>query len=101
MRKMIVLGAILFAATLLVAADNIQPLNVKAGFWQVTTILTIQGMGAPQTQTYKSCITKENMNQYPFNDPDNECKYKVQSFTVNQMDVSVICVYLRDKHADL
>jgi hypothetical protein len=31
MRKMIVLGAISFAATLLVAADNIQPLNVKAG----------------------------------------------------------------------
>ena len=100
MRKMIVLGAISFVATFLVAADNIQPLNVKAGLWQVTTILTIQGVGAPQTQTYKSCITKENMNQYPFNDPDNDCKYKGQSSTGTHMDVSGSCVYPRGEKAD-
>ena len=100
MRKMIMLGAISFAVTLVVAADNIQPLNLKAGLWQVTTTMTIQGMGAPQTRTYKSCVTKENMNQYPFTDRENDCKYKVQSSTGSHMDVSGSCVYQGGEKAD-
>jgi hypothetical protein len=100
MRNMILLGAISLAATVVVAGDNIQPLNVKAGLWQVTTTMTIQGMGAPKTQTYKSCVTKENMNQYPFADPDNDCKYKVQSSTGTHMDVSGSCVYQGGGKAD-
>ena len=92
MRKMIVLEAIFLAATLVVAADDIQPLNMKAGLWQVTMTATIKGMGAPQTRTYKSCVTKENMKQYPFSDPENNCKYKVQSSTGSHMDVSGSCL---------
>ena len=99
-RKMILLGTISLAAMILVAADDIQPLNVKAGLWQVTTIMTIQGMGAPQTRTYTSCVTKENMNQYPFADRDNDCKYKVQSSTSSHMEVSGSCVYPEGEKAD-
>lgn len=100
MQRMIVLGLICFAAILLLAADNIQPLNVKTGLWQVTTTVNAQGMGGPQVQNYKSCVTKENLNQYPFNDPDNDCKYKVQSSTGTHMDVSGTCMYPGPTKAD-
>ena len=93
MRKMMMLlGAISLATTVLVAADNVQPLNVKTGLWQVTMTSTIQGMGAPQTHTYKSCLTKENLNEYAFADPENNCTYKVQSSTGSHMDVSGSCL---------
>ncbi len=93
MRKMMLLGAVCLATTALIAADNIQPLNVKTGLWQVTYTTTIQGMGAPQTQTYKSCVTKEDQDKYPFPDRDNDCKYKVESSTGSHMVVSGSCLY--------
>jgi hypothetical protein len=93
MRKLTLLGAISLAATVVVAADNIQPLNVKTGLWQVTTTTTIQGMGAPETRSYKSCVTKENQKQYPFADRDHDCQYKVQSSTGSHMDLSGSCLY--------
>ena len=91
MRKVILLAAISLAAIVMVAAD-IQPLDVKPGLWQVTTTTTIQGMGAPQTRTYKSCAKKEDMNQYPFADHENNCKYKVLSSTGTHMEVSGTCM---------
>ena len=100
MYKVILLGAISFVASLAVGADNIQPLNVKPGLWQVTTTMTIQGMGAPQTRTYKSCVTKQNANEYPFRDPDKNCKYTVQSSTATHMDVSGNCQYEEGQKAD-
>lgn len=99
MRKMILLGAISFAAIVVVAAD-FQPLNVKAGLWQVTTTTSFQGMGTPITRTYKSCVTKEDLKQYPFPDRDNECKYKVQSSTASHMEVSGNCLYEGSQKAD-
>lgn len=99
MRKMILLAAISLAGTVLMAAD-LQPLNVKPGLWQVTTTTTIQGMGAPMTQTYKSCVKKEDMNKCPFPDRDNECKYKVQSSTGSHMEVSGDCLYPTGQKAD-
>jgi hypothetical protein len=100
MRKMRLLGAISLAATVVVAADNVQPLNVKTGLWQVTMTTTIQGMGTPQTHAYRSCVTKDNLNQYPFADPDNNCKYKVQSSTGSHMDVSGSCLPSEGGKAD-
>src|SRR5215469_15809624 len=101
MRKVIVLGVVSLTATIVLgAADSIQPLNVKTGLWQVTTTMTIQGMGSPQVRTYKSCVTKENMNQYPFTDRENDCKYKVESSTSSHMDVSGSCVYEQGAKAD-
>jgi hypothetical protein len=92
MRTTILLATIFLAATMVLAADNVQPLNVKTGLWQVTMTMTIQGTGAPHSNTYKSCVTKENLNQYPFGDPDNNCKYTVQSSTSSHMDVSGSCL---------
>jgi len=100
MRKMILLGAIPLAAMVVVAANGVQPLNVKTGLWQVTMTTTIQGMGAPRTHTYKSCVTKENLNQYPFADRENNCKYTVQSSTSSHMDVSGSCLPNEGGNAD-
>lgn len=99
MYKMILLAAISLAATVVVA-DDLQPLNVKPGLWQVTTTTTIQGMGAPMTQNYKSCVTKENVTKYPFPDRDNECKYNVESSTGTHMEVSGNCLYPSGQKAE-
>lgn len=100
MRKVALLGAMSLAATVMVAADNIQPLNVKPGLWQVTTTTTIQGMGASETRTYTSCVTKENATGYPFGDRDDECKYTVQSSTGSHMEVSGNCLYQGSQKAE-
>jgi hypothetical protein len=92
MRRMMLLGAICFTTTALVAGNDVQPLNIKTGLWQVTMTNTIQGMGAPQTHTYKSCVTKENLHQYPFAEPENHCTYTVRSSTGSHMDVSGSCL---------
>ncbi len=94
MRKMMLLGVVCFAATVLTAGDNVQPLNIKTGLWQVTMTDTILGMGAPQTHsnTYKSCVTRENLNEYPFADRENHCTYNVRSSTGSHMDVSGSCL---------
>lgn len=90
MRKLVLLGAISLAAT--VVAAELQPLNVKPGLWQVTTTTAYQGMGAPQTKTYQSCVTKDDLNHYPFPDRDNACEYKVLSSTATHMLVGGNCV---------
>ena len=89
--RTLLLGTICLAATAMVASD-LQPLNVKPGLWQVTTTTTFQGMGAPETHTYKSCVTQENLNRYPFPDRDNDCQYKVLSSTGSHMEVGGNCL---------
>ncbi len=98
MRKTLSLAAISLAATLLLAANNLQPLNVKTGLWQVT--MTIKGLGAPQVHTYKSCVTKENLTQYPFADRDKNCNYNVNKSTSSHMDVSGTCMPKEGGKAD-
>jgi len=91
MRKTIWMGTIFLGAMFVFAANNLRPLDVKTGLWQVTMTTTIQGMGAPQTHTYESCVTSKNLNEYPFADPDNNCHYTVQSSTGSHMDVTGTC----------
>jgi hypothetical protein len=52
---------------------------------------TINGMGQPQTHTYNSCVTQDDLGKYPFADPDNHCKYTVVSSTGSQMDANGTC----------
>src|SRR5579884_4416157 len=90
MRTALLLGALSFAAGIAVAAD-LQPLNVKPGLWQVTTTTTYQGLGAPETKTYRSCVSAEDLNRYPFPDRDNDCRYQVVSSTGTHMEVGGSC----------
>ena len=91
MRKMILLVAVLLSATVLLAA-TLEPLNVKTGLWQVTMTSTINGLPAPTTSTYKSCVKKEDLDKYPFTDPKAKCTWTVQSSTGSKMDATGTCM---------
>jgi hypothetical protein len=91
MRKMILLGAVLVSGTILLADSSVQPLNVKPGLWEVTLNMTISGSRAPQTRTYRSCVKKEDLNKYPFVDPDKKCTYTVLSSSGSTMEASGTC----------
>ena len=92
MRKMVLLGAVLASATILLADSSVQPLNVKPGLWEVTMNITINGMGTPpRTNTYRSCLKKEDLNKYPFTDPEKKCTYTVLSSTGSTMDARGTC----------
>jgi hypothetical protein len=89
---MILLGALLVSATILLADSSMQPLNVKPGLWEVTMNITIDGMGVPpRTNTYRSCLRKEDLNKYPFSDPDKKCTYTVLSSTGTTMEARGTC----------
>lgn len=47
--------------------------------------------GTPKTNTWKSCVKKEDLNKYPFEDPRKKCTYTVLSSTGSKMDVSGTC----------
>jgi Protein of unknown function (DUF3617) len=92
MRKMILLSAVLASATVLLADSSVQPLNVKPGLWEVTMSITLNGTGTPpRTNTYKSCLKKEDLNKYPFTDPDKKCTYTVLSSTGSTMEARGTC----------
>jgi Protein of unknown function (DUF3617) len=92
MRKVILLSAVLASATVLLADSSVQPLNVKPGLWEVTMSITLNGTGTPpRTNTYKSCLKKEDLNKYPFTDPDKKCTYTVLSSTGSTMEARGTC----------
>lgn len=91
MRRMILLGAVLVSATILLADSNVQPLNVKPGLWEVTMNMTLSSSRAPQTRIYRSCWKKEDLNKYPFVDPEKKCNYTVTSSTGSTMEASGTC----------
>src|SRR5277367_5705560 len=90
MRKRILAG-VLLPITVLLAAD-LQPLNVKTGVWQVTMASTINGAPKPNVSTYKSCLTAQNLSEYPFTDPDAKCTWTVLSSTGSSMQAHGTCV---------
>jgi hypothetical protein len=91
MRRIVVLGAILGSATILLADSSVQPLNIKPGLWEVTINMTFTGAGAPPRRTYRSCLKKEDLNKYPFVDPDKKCNYRVLSSTGSTMEAQGTC----------
>ena len=92
MRKIVLLGAVLASETILLADSSVQPLNVKPGLWEVTMNITLNGTGgAPRTNTYRSCVKKEDLNKYPFTDPDKKCTYAVLSSTGATMEARGTC----------
>ena len=96
MRKTIFFGAVLLGATLLVAADTLQPLKVKTGLWQITETLTWTGL-PPQlqamakngrTRNYKSCVKTKDLSSNPWAEGSGEnCAWTVLKSTGTDMDV--------------
>ncbi len=87
MRNILFVGVVcLLASAAVVAAGKYQPLNVKTGTWLVTENLTSTGM-PPRTITYKSCVTTEELNSNPFNDPEAKCRWTVLNSTGSDMEI--------------
>lgn len=53
---------------------------------------SVSALPAPSTSTYKSCIRKEDLGQYPFTDPDANCTWKVLSSTGKEMQANGTCM---------
>lgn len=111
MRRMIVLGAVCFSATMLLAQTQNKPssaeppktgivrvnvpLNVKTGLWQITETVTWSGLPPqmaatmkPQTRTYKSCVTAKDLNGNPWADGSGDkCTWAVLNSTGSDMEV--------------
>ena len=96
MRKTILLTASFLLGTVLLAA-TLEPLNVKTGLWQVTMTNTISGLPAPTTTNYKTCVTKEKLNMYPFTDSKDNCTWTVQNSTGTKMDATGTCMPTQGK----
>lgn len=91
MRITTLLTAILLSGIALLAA-TLEPLNVKTGLWQVTMTNTISGLPKPTTNTYKSCVKKEDLDKYPFTDPKDKCTWTVRTSTGSKMEATGTCV---------
>lgn len=120
MRTRVILFPIVFAALALRAADNIVPLNVKEGLWQVTSTHSMTGLpgaptipadklaqlppeqrarieamtnGTPTTEVTKDCVTKEKLEkQLAFNQNTNkECTRTVVSSTASKLEMKIHC----------
>jgi len=117
----VVLGIILVGSCVALAADSsIQPMNVKLGLWEVTTVtettgmppippdalanmtpeqrekveamMKARGMGAPRTTTRKSCMTKEKMDKGAmFGEDRPNCTRTVVTSTSSKVEVHMQC----------
>jgi hypothetical protein len=91
MQRVVLASAVLLSAIVLAAA-SLEPLNVRPGLWQVTMTSKISQLPAPNTSTYKSCLRKEDLNKYPFSDPDANCAWNVVSSTGSTMEANGTCM---------
>jgi Protein of unknown function (DUF3617) len=90
MRRLILPGAALLCATVLNAA-GLDPLNIKTGLWRITMTSSISSTPKPITNTYDSCVKKEDLAKYPFTDPKDNCNWNVVSSTGTQMEAHGTC----------
>ena len=119
MRTKILLAVFFGAATVALAAQKIEPLNVKLGLWEMTLVtkssgemplpteylskltpeqrakmeaaMKAQTAGPPKTTTYKSCWTKEKLdNSSIFNDK-KECTQTVLNSTSTKLALKATC----------
>ncbi len=119
MRTKCLVAVIFFSALALWAADNIVPLNVKEGLWEMTVTHSMTGMpatpnippdalaktppdqrarieammnGAPSTDVRKECVTKEKIEKHSaFNANRGDCTRTVVSSTGSKLEVKFHC----------
>ncbi|MBV9341421.1 MAG: DUF3617 domain-containing protein [Acidobacteria bacterium] len=126
--KTILLALILTFAAGAWAADKVQPMNVKTGLWEVTATTTRAGTPpippeylarlTPEqrakveermkansgektiTNTYKSCVTKDDLENGPKWGPkqDDACTRTVVSSTGTKMELHGKCEYENMKY---
>ncbi len=120
MRNKLLLAPIVLCSLTLWAADDITPLNVKEGLWEMTVTHTMTGMpatpnippdalakmppeqrarieammkGGPGTDVRKECITKEKLAKHSaFGNNRGDCTRTVVNSTGSRLEVKVHCV---------
>jgi uncharacterized protein DUF3617 len=87
--------ALLFVSAVFVwAADKFQPLNIKTGLWEVTMNSKPSGSMPipPNTVTYKSCLTKEELEKGPtFNQGDMQCTQTILTSSPTRLEMKMAC----------
>lgn len=119
MRIMFLVAVIVFSSLSLWAADNITPLNVKEGLWEVTATHSMTGMpsvpnippdalakmppeqrarieammkGSPTTDVRKECVTKEKLaKNSAFSNNRGDCTRTVVNSTGSKLEVKLHC----------
>jgi Protein of unknown function (DUF3617) len=81
------LGAMLVATSSWASA---QALNVRAGAWDMTMSLAING-GAPKVSPLKSCVTKEDLERDQAFQKDEDCSYKISARTPTRLAGTATC----------
>jgi hypothetical protein len=92
----LVVGTCWIAAVMFTAAQQMQPLNAKAGLWQITQTATWTGL-PPQLQTvlqngktttYNSCVKTTDLSTNPWADGSGQhCRWTVLKSTGSDMEV--------------
>jgi len=96
-------------------SQDIKPIDVKPGLWENTTTSQIsglkmpqltpeqlakmppqaraqfEGVGAPQTQTLKACITREQLAKPLFDSGDKSCSYNLKNSSSSSQTIHVEC----------
>jgi hypothetical protein len=119
MRTKLVLALIVFCSPTLWAADNITPLNVKEGLWEMTVTHSMTGMpavpnlppdalaklppeqrarvealmkGGASTDVHKECITKEKLEKHSaFSNNRGDCTRTVVNSTSHKLELKLHC----------
>lgn len=119
MRNMLVLAMTILCSIMLWAGDNITPLNIKVGLWEVTSTHSMKGMaaianippetlakmppeqrakieamtkGTPTTDVRKECVTKEKLAKFSaFSDNRGDCTRSVMNSTGSKLEVKFHC----------
>jgi hypothetical protein len=119
MRSNVLLALLVLCSFSLQAGDNIQPLDVKLGLWEITTTVAMTGMpamanlppdvlakmppeqrakmqaamaGTPTTTVRKVCVTKEKMEKNTaFNEDRKNCTHTVVSSSSSKLDMKMQC----------
>jgi hypothetical protein len=119
MRNKLLLAPIMLCSLTLWAADDITPLNVKEGLWEMTVTHTMTGMpatpnippdalakmppeqrarieammkGGPSTDVRKECITKEKLAKHSaFSSNRGDCTRTVVNSTGSKFEVKFHC----------
>ena len=113
------LALVVFSSLTLWAADNVTPLNVKEGLWEMTVTHSMSGMpampdippdvlakmppeqrarmeammkGGPSTDVRKECITKEKLaKNSAFSNNRGDCTRTVVNSTGSKLEVKIHC----------
>lgn len=120
MKKAILLTLAVLSVAVLWAANTVQPLDVKLGLWETTTVSQMSGMPpippdmlakmtpeqkakmeammkqrqaeGPKTHTDKQCVTKEDLGKGGwFDKEEQDCTKTVLTSTSRKLDVKLEC----------